>query len=365
VRGTKKDAQRLVAEMTVRAPTASVARVTVSEMLDLWAENAKASWSPSTESNQLSRIRLVKSDRISTLSISRLTAVEVDQWHARLERRGVGESAIRNRHLVLRAAMTLAVRWGWVPTNVVAVARLARRKSQPRGTLTDIEVRAVLSSASSLVAAGRIEPQASIALRLAAVTGARRSELAAFRWEDLDAGRLVIDSSIAILRSGDGNRRPTLRDDPTKTANRRVISLDAASIELLESLSDEHGFGAPWILSSRIEPVNPERITAWWRRARDGAGLDAKWRLHDLRHWSATTSIVGGHDIRTVANRLGHANPSMTLRTYAHAVEAADAPIALTLSHVLDFTDSLGSDVNVTLSDEIIDGRNGDQDTST
>ncbi len=344
VRGTKKDAQRLAAELTVKAPAASVARVSVSEMLDLWAENTKASLSPSTESNQLSRIRLVKSDRISSLSLSRLTAVDVDQWHARLERRGLGEFAIRNRHLVLRAAVTLAVRWGWVPTNVVAVARLARRKSQPRGTLSDNEVRAVLASALSLVAAGRIEPQASSALRLAAVTGARRSELAALRWEDLGAGRLVIDSSIAILRSGDGTRKPTLRDDPTKTANRRVISLDRASIELLESLNAEHGFGAPWILSSRIEPVNPERITAWWRRARDCAGLDARWRLHDLRHWSATTSIVGGHDIRTVANRLGHANPSMTLRTYAHAVEAADAPIALTLSHVLDNSDltSLG-----------------------
>ncbi len=349
----------------MRAPTASVARVSVSEMLDLWSENTKASWSPSTESNQLSRIRLVKSDCISKLPISRLTAVEVDQWHARLERQGVGESAIRNRHLVLRAAMTLAVRWGWVPTNVVAVARLARRKSQPRGTLTNTEVRAVLLSAATLVTAGRIEPQASMALRLAAITGARRAELAALRWEDLDAGRLVIDSSIAILRSGDGKRRPTLRDDPTKTANRRVISLDSSSIELLESLNVEHGFGSPWILSSRIEPVNPERITAWWRRARNGAGLDSKWRLHDLRHWSATTSIVGGHDIRTVANRLGHANPSMTLRTYAHAVEAADAPIALTLSNVLDFTESPGLDVNKILRDEIIDGGDRDQDTST
>ena len=69
--------------------------------------------------------------------------------------------------------------------------------------------------------------------------------------------------------------------------------------------------------------------------------------------------------IRTVANRLGHANPSMTLRTYAHAVEAADAPIALTLSRVLDFTDSLDLDVSATLDDEVLDGRNGDQDAPT
>jgi integrase len=365
VRGTKKDAQRLAAELTVKATTASGRQVTVSQMLDLWAENTRASWSPSTESNQLSRIRLVKSDRISSLSLSRLTAVDVDQWHARLGRRGLGEAGIRNRHLVLRAAMTLAVRWGWVPTNVVAVARLAKRKSQPRGTLSDDEVRAVLKSSVSLVSSNLIEPQAAVALRLAAVTGARRAELAALRWVDLSAGRLVVDSSIVILRSHDGLRRPTLRDDPTKTANRRVITLDAVSINLMELLMAERSSDAPWILSSGPGPVNPERVTAWWRRARDVAGVDRRWRLHDLRHWSATTSIVGGHDVRTVANRLGHANPSMTLRTYAHAVEAADAPIAQTLSHVLDGFESFGSSIDAALSDEIIDRRNGDEHPST
>jgi integrase len=365
VRGTKKDAQRLAAEMTVRAPTASVARVSVFEMLDLWAENTKATWAPSTEVNQLSRIRLVKTDRISSISLTRLTAVDVDQWHARLERKGLGEAGIRNRHLVLRAAMTLAVRLGWVPTNVVATARLGRRKSQPRGTLSDNEVRAVLTSASSLVASGQIEPQASIALRLAAMTGARRSELAALRWEDLHAGRLVIDSSIAILRSGDGSRKPTLRDDPTKTANRRVVSLDAASIVLLASLKAEFGAGSPWIVSPRSEPVNPERVTVWWRRARDRVGVDVRWRLHDLRHWSATTSIVGGHDIRSVANRLGHANPSMTLQTYAHAVEAADAPIAQTLSHVIDLPNPLVLSVDAISGDQVIDGRDGDEDAAS
>jgi integrase len=34
--------------------------------------------------------------------------------------------------------------------------------------------------------------------------------------------------------------------------------------------------------------------------------------------------IVVGHDVRSVAHRLGHSDPVMTLRVYAHAVEAAD-----------------------------------------
>ncbi len=336
VRGTKKDAQRLAAELTLRRPTAAVSRVSVAEMLDLWAETMRGSWAPQTERDQLSRIRRVKADRIASMSLSRLSAVEVDRWHARLVRQGLGVGAIKNRHVVLRAAVALAVRWGWIPTNVVAVARLGKRKTQPRGSLSDDQVRAVIASAAALVEGSAIEPQAVLALRLAAVTGARRSELAALRWEDLEGSRLVIDSSIVVIRPGDGSRRPVLRDDPTKTANRRVVALDEATLEALALTRARYAEYGPWVLAVGPSPVNPERVSAWWRRARQGAGLDPRWRLHDLRHWSATTSIAGGHDIRTVANRLGHANPSMTLRTYAHAVEAPDVQVAVTLGRILD-----------------------------
>jgi hypothetical protein len=42
------------------------------------------------------------------------------------------------------------------------------------------------------------------------------------------------------------------------------------------------------------------------------------------------------HDVRTVAGRLGHANPAMTLRVYAHVVEGADEALASSLGRVLD-----------------------------
>ena len=65
------------------------------------------------------------------------------------------------------------------------------------------------------------------------------------------------------------------------------------------------------------------------------AGIDERWRLHDLRHWSATVAIGQGHDVRTVAGRLGHANPAMTLRVYAHAFAAADQAVAAGLGDLL------------------------------
>ena len=115
--------------------------------------------------------------------------------------------------------------------------------------------------------------------------------------------------------------------------------MDQATREKLDALRAEYAEYAeygPWMLAVGDRPVNPERIAAWWRRARDKAGVELRWRLHDLRHWSATTAIADGHDIRTVANRLGHANPAMTLRVYAHAVETADRSVADRLGTVLD-----------------------------
>ncbi len=343
VRGGRRDANTVAAGMTLTTATATAtasasAKVTIGQLLELWVDQQAPSWAPSTEQNQLSRVRLVKADPIANIPLVRLTAVDVNRWHARLARGGVGEGSIRNQHLVLRAAVTQAVRRGWVTTNVVAVAHPGRRKQSPRGSLSTDEVRRVLATADELVESGKVEPAAGVALRLAALTGARRSELAALQWDDLQDDHLTIDSSLAIIRHerAGSPATPTLRDDPTKTANHRTVSLDPVTVERLGYLRRDYAQFGPWILAAGDRPVNPERLGAWWRRARDAAGVDQRWRLHDLRHWSATTAIAQGHDIRTVGNRLGHANPAMTLRVYAHAVESTDGPIAEMLGHVLD-----------------------------
>ncbi|GAC1606541.1 MAG: hypothetical protein NVS3B21_36360 [Acidimicrobiales bacterium] len=66
------------------------------------------------------------------------------------------------------------------------------------------------------------------------------------------------------------------------------------------------------------------------------SGIDTAWRLHDLRHRSATQAIGSGHDIRTVAGRLGHANAAMILRVYAHVLERSDPALASSLASALD-----------------------------
>jgi integrase len=51
-------------------------------------------------------------------------------------------------------------------------------------------------------------------------------------------------------------------------------------------------------------------------------------RMHGLRHIHATTLLLAGVPVHVVAARLGHADPSVTLRVYSHVIRAAEASAA-------------------------------------
>jgi len=184
-----------------------------------------------------------------------------------------------------------------------------------------------------MAAATTIDPAAALALRIAAVAGARRAELAALQWTDVADGQLTIDSAIEFVKRGDGS--PEWRDASTKTANTRTPTLDPDTLGLIDAERVQRQPYGPWMFGLGPEIVSPDRIGWWWSRSRKLSGIDSKWCLHDLRHWSATVAVGQGHDVRTVTGRLGHANPAMTLRVYAHAFAAADQAVAAGLGDIL------------------------------
>lgn len=327
VHGGKRDALRVAAELEVGPGRASPARRDVSDVLDAWVQQNLDTWAPSSARDQQSRVRAIKKDQIARLPLARLTVGDVERWHTRMRKAGLMDAGIKNLHGVLRAALSQADRWGWTSTNVAAMARLRSSKVQKRAVMTVDDVIAVMAAAAT------IDPAAELAFRVAAVSGARRAELAALQWTDEKDGQLTIDSSIEIVSRGEG--RPELRDAATKTANERTLTLDPETIEMIAALRKQRAPYGPWMFGLGPELVTPDRIGWWWRRARKLSGIDPKWRLHDLRHWSATVAIGQGHDVRTVAGRLGHANPAMTLRVYAHAFAAADQALAAGLGDIL------------------------------
>jgi integrase len=56
------------------------------------------------------------------------------------------------------------------------------------------------------------------------------------------------------------------------------------------------------------------------RETEDDADLLPGFDIHDLRHTHATHLLMDGWPVPTVSRRLGHANPGITMRIYAHAL---------------------------------------------
>ncbi len=327
VRGGKRAAQKVAAELEA-GPRSSAGGRTVADVLDEWVEANEATWTPATLRDQRSRSTLIGDDQIAHLPVARLSVGDVERWHLRMRRAGVGEGAIRGRHTALRAALTQAVRWGWASSNVAMTARLRSAKRPPRDAMTADDVRAILEAARR----DRSPPPSSrCASPPSPAPAAPRSPRCAGPISTATASRSTAARVVEIV---DGQRVPV--DAPTKTANRRTVRLDAPTAELFDAQRRLREAISPYVFSLELGPANPDRIGWWWHRARELSGIDKRWRLHDLRHWAATVAIGSGADVRTVAGRLGHANPAMTLRVYAHAFEAADQALATTMGDLLD-----------------------------
>jgi integrase len=172
------------------------------------------------------------------------------------------------------------------------------------------------------------------AIALAAVTGCRRGELCALRWSDVDRERnaIRVSRSLTVIRTN-------VAEGPTKTHAHRWVAIDAALAALLakrragqEHFASRVGTALPadaYVLSrspNGLSPCKPDGLTQAYVRVAKSLGLSG--HFHELRHFAATVAIASGADVRTVAGRLGHADPSVTLRVYSHALEARHRALA-------------------------------------
>ncbi len=178
---------------------------------------------------------------------------------------------------------------------------------------------------------------------LAVLTGARRGELCALRWSDIDPVRCQVTIARSIRH---GMNKTELVVAPAKTGRSRRVSLDARTLDLMGQYRQQ---AEKWAVAARVElasdayvlsldptgrtPLKPDTLTAGFARSVRRVG--ARLRFHDLRHMSASLLIGAGTDVLTVASRLGHADPSTTLRIYAHAFEARDRQAAEVMGALL------------------------------
>jgi integrase len=310
---------------------------TFGQLLDRWLEESvRMDLSPTTMRTYRAQVEQTVRPRLGKVVLTRLTPKHLDDLYGQMKDAGLSPKTIRNHHAIISSALHQGVRWEWVRENVAEKAK-PPRVSQRRIKAPSVDaVRSVIEAAE--VRDARLAPL----LMLAALTGMRRGELCALRWTDVDLerGELDVSRSVVVVPGG-------LAVKTTKTDKFRIVALDAVGVALLAGhrvkveewarQAEVTVIADAYVFSHSVDcskPFRPDNVTGFFTRVRDSLGLH-EVRLHDLRHFTATQLIGAGVDVRTVAGRLGHSDPSITLRVYSHALEERDRAAADTMGRVL------------------------------
>jgi integrase len=347
VHGSARDADAVLHDLIAKHGGGSADGVgaTFAQLLDLWLEECeRLDRSPTTVRTYRSQIDKSIRPALGRLKVGRISARHLDNLYGVMKDQGSTAKTIRNHHAIISSALHQGVRWGWVRENVAERAR-PPQVGQGRVKAPSVEsVRAVVAAAEER------DPRLAPLLMLAALTGMRRGELCALRWSDVDLERGELDVSRSVVVAVGG-----LAQKSTKTDRFRQVALDEVGVLLLrqhlrnvEARAREGGATVPpdaYVFSPYLDgsqPFRPDNVTGFFIRVRDSLGLKDV-RLHDLRHFTATQLIGAGVDVRTVAGRLGHADPSLTLRVYSHLIEERDRAAASIMGRVLA-TPEVGGD---------------------
>lgn len=364
VQGTTKSAQERAVRIRKRLRTEAAelkanatnpeSSIPTGEVLDAWFKSAKIDLS----ANAVNTTRVHKDHYLSGLRsvpLSKLTVSKIEDYYGVLRASGVpghsggalAPSTIRRAHGVLHRALNYAERHKWTDANVASLARAPSVKRTKRDLPSPEVSKALLDYYADSV------PEYAIGIRLLSTTGARRAEVGAIRWSDIDFGTLeiVISKAVAIEMDEHGHETVVVNDE-TKTGYDRRIGIDRRTADLLQAhlekcRLDAEAFGEPfnegdYLFSdapgSKL-PWRPDRITGAFTRARKKLAEDGMVGVDnvspgDLRRYVGSQLIAAGWDVVRVAERLGN-SPRTLMNNYAHLVKADDHDMAEHMANLL------------------------------
>lgn len=312
----------------------------VSVLFDEWLRHLKAQGRAVTTLHEHRRsIEKNINPTIGAIPLKDLGVRDLDMLYDKLLTRNppLSASSVQRCHRVISAALRQAVTWGWLDVNPADRATIPRSRAKAIIAPTTQQVQE-LTAALHLV-----NPVYGDACSLATVTGARRGELCALRWTDLDGDVLLITKSIYKIGHEYGVKSTKSGlDRPVVLGSQAMAVLKRRRAEQFE-LAQKVGVSLPadaYILSTWPDgsrPLNPDTLTRAFGRVAQRLGMP-EIHFHSLRHYAATAMMARGISAKDTADRLGHVDPTMTLRVYAHATHERQRAAADVLDLSLETT---------------------------
>jgi integrase len=289
--------------------------------------------------------------------LQKLRATEIDQLYADMAKaETIAPRTQHHVHVVFSSCLATATRKGLLVANpMLRVEQIPSVKAPPDLDSDDDEddIGEGLSEAELAALVAGFKPSSLYPIvALAAATGARRNEILALRWTDLDLEK----KTLRIERAWEPTKKFGLRLKPPKTARGlRTIDLDEGTVTLLVALRETHqrlsagipdgGTVDPTLVklpaSALMFPNAPEpgedfsltasriprNFSKEFARRAGKLGFSAT-RFHDLRGIHSTALLDAGIPVHTVAQRIGD-DPATLLRSYTKRKRSKQASKSL------------------------------------
>jgi len=315
---------------------------TVEVILAEWLQHSEARGrSPKTIHEAKAAIDKVLVPELGAVPAKDLTPHHLDQLYLKLSTgqgraRPLSPASVRRYHAVMSAALTQAVKWGWLERNV------AERATPPVAAPAVLRVPTTAEVKELVAAATKRGRKWGALLALALATGMRRGELCALRWTDIDGSVIRVQHSLYRAGTERGEKG-------TKGGRERWVTFGPVAVAFLEDWRAEceraaleagvelvpDAFVVP-ALPDGSRPVNPDTLSSVVNKLCGPDHLNIPHvHLHSLRHYAATELIGSGISPRDAAEILGHADPALTLRVYTHATSAGQGHAADVLDRAL------------------------------
>lgn len=238
--------------------------------------------------------------------IENTPAVLIEEWLASIKRARGTKAKIRN---VVSAICSHAIRYGWMRSNPI---RAVRQSAKPERRKVPLEVEEL----RALFAAMGLRERTLVLLDVS--TGMRAGELLALKWHDIDFGKKQVE-----IRKSIWNQRV----GPTKTQeSEKTMPLDDAMIADLRAWRAETPYNkdGDWVFASPCmqgkHPFWPNSLMWNIRKQAKQAGITKHISWHVFRHTFSTLLAANDEDVKTVQSLMRHANSSITMDVYTHAV---------------------------------------------
>jgi integrase len=338
VKGTKKDAEKRLAELLHQLDTGTFVKpnkTTVSDYLKQWlSDSCQTNLAPRTVEGYESIVRCHLIPPLGNIPLTQLKPEHLRSLYSQQLSAGFSRRTVRYIHVTLHKALKDAFMLGIIGRNPADAVKPPRVQHREMQTMNESDIHIFLEFAKST-------PYYPL-FYLALFTGMRRSELLALKWCDVDLtlSQLSVIRTLHQLQDG----RLIFRQ-PKTDKGRRLISLTpSTSIVLREHREQQERTRLE--LGSTLEeddlvfcradgePLLPNTVSHAWTKLATRIGQKGI-TLHDARHTHASLLLKQNTHPKIVQERLGHSSIQITLDTYSHVAPGLQQAAANRFDEIL------------------------------